>query len=291
VSTDAAAETTEKPKPLRRPLLTEVISKRRLSPEMIRIEVGGPDLAGFPVGEFSDTYVKLQFPAPGAGYEPPFAIEELRSSLPRELWPRVRTYTVAGWDADRSELTIDFVCHGSDGVAGPWAEAARPGDRLQLVGPGGGYTPDPGAGSHLLIGDLCVVPAIEAAIARIPAGVPATVLVEVDDEAERREFTGAAELDVRWFVRDADAQESPLVAAVRQMSDEELLAPTPQLFIHGEAGMVRAVRRELLVERGLPGEHPSISGYWKRSRTEEGWREDKPEWKRLVAADASTAPV
>jgi hypothetical protein len=29
----------------------------------------------------------------------------------------------------------------------------------------------------------------------------------------------------------------------------------------------------------------SASGYWKLKRTEEGWREDKAEWKRLAEAD------
>jgi hypothetical protein len=29
----------------------------------------------------------------------------------------------------------------------------------------------------------------------------------------------------------------------------------------------------------------SVSGYWKRTRTEEGWREDKAEWNRQVEED------
>ena len=39
---------------------------------------------------------------------------------------RVRTYTVREWDGER--LTIDFVVHGDEGVAGPWALPAQPGD-------------------------------------------------------------------------------------------------------------------------------------------------------------------
>jgi hypothetical protein len=30
-------------------------------------------------------------------------------------------------------------------------------------------------------------------------------------------------------------------------------------------------------------------GYWKQTRTEDGWREDKPEWNRLVEADLAGA--
>ena len=58
-------------------------------------------------------------------------------------------------------------------------------------------------------------------------------------------------------------------------------------FVHGEASAVRAVRRHLLVDREIPREALSVSGYWKRTRTEEGWREDKPEWNRLAEADVA----
>ena len=61
-------------------------------------------------------------------------------------------------------------------------------------------------------------------------------------------------------------------------------------FVHGEASTVRAVRRHLLVDRGLPRDALSVSGYWKRSRTEEGWREDKAEWNRLADQDLAAYP-
>jgi hypothetical protein len=47
------------------------------------------------------------------------------------------------------------------------------------------------------------------------------------------------------------------------------------------------VRKHLLVDRAVPKEDLSASGYWKRSRTEEGWREDKPEWNRLAEQDVA----
>ena len=105
--------------------------------------VGGDDLDGFGAGEFTDHYVKVQIPPPGAGYAAPFDAEAIKEQRPREQWPRVRSYTVRAWDAERSLLTLDFVVHGDEGVAGPWAAAAKPGDVLQLTGPGGAYTPDP----------------------------------------------------------------------------------------------------------------------------------------------------
>ena len=63
--------------------------------------------------------------------------------MPREQWPHTRTYTVRWVDHGSRELAIDFVIHGDEGLAGPWAASAQPGDSLIFTGPGGGYNPDP----------------------------------------------------------------------------------------------------------------------------------------------------
>jgi NADPH-dependent ferric siderophore reductase len=58
-------------------------------------------------------------------------------------------------------------------------------------------------------------------------------------------------------------------------------------FVHGEAAAVRAIRHHLVVERGLPVEALSASGYWKLRRTDEQWRAEKREW--MANADADLA--
>jgi len=262
---------------VRRPLLTEVAAVERLTPRMVRVVVTGDDLAGFRAGEFTDHYVKLLIPPPGAPYSAPFDVEDVKARLPREQWPRTRTFSVRAWEPDERRLTIDFVHHGDAGVAGRWAAAARPGDRLQLFGPGGAYAPSPEAPWHLMIGDASVIPAIAASLERVPPGVPVHVLLEVADERERQPLTSPGELRLQWFHAERD-----LLDAVRALD----FAPgTPQVFVHGEASTVRELRRHLLGERGIPREHVSVSGYWKRSRDEEGWREDKADWNRQVEQD------
>jgi NADPH-dependent ferric siderophore reductase len=272
------AETTTRPK--RRTIHATVVSAERLTPGMVRVTVGGDDLDRFAAGEFTDHYVKLQLPPPGADYAAPFDPEDVKAGRPRDHWPRVRTYSVSAWDAERRLLTIDFVVHGDAGVAGPWAAAAQPGDVLQLMGPGGAYAPDPQAAWHLMVGDLSVLPAIGASLARVADGVPVHVLVELDDDADRQPLTSPGDLHVTWL--RADGTERVLLDAVRALAFPD--GPV-HAFVHGEASTVRAVRRQLLVERGLPREALSVSGYWKRSRTEEGWREDKAEWNRLAEQD------
>jgi NADPH-dependent ferric siderophore reductase len=229
---------------------------------MIRVVLGGDELAGFSAGAFSDHYVKLRITPPG------------------EDEPRTRTYTVRDWDAERGRLTIDFVYHGDHGVAGPWAANARPGDELLLLGPGGAYTPDPDADWHLMAGDASVIPAIAASLRRVPAGVPVHVLIEVDGPEEEQPLETPGELHLRWLHRE------DVATAVQAL---DFPPGAVHAFVHGEASAVRDLRRHLLVDRGLPREALSISGYWKRTRTEEGWREDKAEWNRLVEQDAAVA--
>jgi len=269
-------------RPVRRTRHVPVQSVKRLGPHLVRIVVAGDELDGFGAGAFTDHYVKLQLPPAGAPYSAPFDVEEIRATLPREQWPRTRTYTVRAWDPQSRALTIDFVVHGDEGVAGPWAAAARPGDVLQLTGPGGAYRPDPQADWHLLVGDLAVLPAIGASLERIPAGVLVHVIAEVEGPEDELDLTSPGDLRVRWL-HTAGAPSDALVDAVRAL---DFPPGRVHAFVHGEADAVRAVRRHLLVDRRLPREALSVSGYWKRTRTEEGWREDKAEWNRLAELDA-----
>ena len=110
-------ETTTRPK--RRTRHATVVSVEPLTPHLVRVVVGGDDLDGLRAGDFTDHYVKLQIPPPGARYAAPFDAEELKAQLPREHWPRTRSYTVRAWDAERNLLTLDFVIHGDEGVADP----------------------------------------------------------------------------------------------------------------------------------------------------------------------------
>jgi NADPH-dependent ferric siderophore reductase len=266
-----------------------VLSTAQVTPHMVRVVVGGEALRDFGAGEFTDHYVKLQLPARGADYGDDFDLDEIRATRPRELWPRTRTYTVRAWDPERLELTLDFVVHGDSGVAGPWATAARPGDTLQLLGPGGAYAPSPEADWHLMAGDASVIPAIAASLARVGAGTPVFVVIEIDGPAEEQPLASSGDLRLQWLHRSAPPGEEPslLADAVASLA---LPAGRGQAFVHGEASSVRAVRAHLLRDRGIDPADLSCSGYWKLRRTEEGWREDKAEWKRLADADTATTP-
>jgi NADPH-dependent ferric siderophore reductase len=170
-------------------------------------------------------------------------------------------------------------------LAGPWAARLRPGDRVLFVGPGGAYAPRPDADWHLLAGDESALPAIAAALERLPANAPAKVFVEVADPADEQPLTSPGVVELTWLHRGDRPVGEALVAAVRAL---DFPPGTVHAFVHGEAGFVRELRRLLRVERAVPREWLSISGYWRLGMDDEGWRASKPEWNRQVEADEAT---
>jgi NADPH-dependent ferric siderophore reductase len=256
-----------------------VVRKERLTPHMIRVVLGVDPAARLEIGAFTDHYVKLLLPPEGVAYPEPLDIEAIRRDLPREQWPRTRTYTVRAWDEASRELTVDFVLHGDEGLAGPWAANARPGDGIHFMGPGGGYAPDPAAGWHLLAGDESALPAVAAAVEGLPPGALAKVFVEVADPSEEQKLPTEGGADVVWLHRGSRPVGSALVEAVTAL---DFPPGDVQVFVHGEAGFVKELRRHLRLDRGIPLDRLSISGYWRRGADEDGWQASKREWNQQV---------
>ena len=255
-----------------------------LTPHMIRVVLGGATLTGFDASTFTDHYVKLLFPQPGVDYPVPLDMEAVRRDLPREQWPRIRTYTVRAWAPAARELTVDFVYHGDEGLAGPWAANARPGDPVAFLGPGGAYAPDAAADWHLLVGDESALPAIAASVQRLPEGATAWAFIEVAGAEEEQKLGGPAE--VVWVRRGDRPIGAALVEAVREF---EFPAGVVQAFVHGEASVVKELRHLLRIERGVAREQLSISGYWRRGADEDGWQSSKRDWNQQVEADEARA--
>lgn len=246
-----------------------------LSPSMRRVVLGGPGLDAFEPTPFTDQYVNALFVPDGAPYDVPFDVEEVRS-LDGDHKPRGRRYTVRRWDPDTRQLTLDFVVHGDVGYAGRWARHAEPGDRLQVIGPSGGYAPRPDAPWHLMAGDESALPAIAASIESLPDDAVVAVFVVVDSTDHEIELPATSATAIHWLHRNtATTPEDLLVDTIRSF---EFPDGHPHVFVHGEAGETRAVRRHLLGERGIDKASSSISPYWRRDHTDEAWREIKKAW-------------
>jgi NADPH-dependent ferric siderophore reductase len=253
-----------------------------VTPSLRRVHLRTEDLSAFAESTFTDRYVKLVFPKPGVEYPDQIDVRALRGVLPREALPDVRTYTALNPNLEAGTLDIDFVVHGDEGIAGPWAESAAVGDILIVNGPGGAYRPDPTADWHLLVGDESAIPAVTAALEALPADAVARVVVLVESEAHEPQLSLPAGATVT-FVHRESATEGALEAAVRAV---EWLDGRVHAFVHGEAEEVmKGVRPYLLKERGVARDQLSISGYWRRGRTEDGFREWKSEFARAEGDD------
>ncbi|MFB7244970.1 NADPH-dependent ferric siderophore reductase [Streptomyces populi] len=264
----------------RKPHSAKVVRTERLTPHMQRVVLGGDTLADFATSGRTDHYVKLLFGPPGVTYPEPFDLERVREEFPREQWPVTRTYTVRAWDPETRELSLDFVVHGDEGLAGPWALRAQPGEVVRFMGPGGAYAPDPSADWHLLAGDESALPAIAAALESLPDAAAVRAFVEVSGPEEEQKIDSDAE--IVWLYRGDRPVGAALVEAVRALEFPE---GRVHAFVHGEAGFVKELRGLLRVERQIPREDLSISGYWRLGHNEDGWQASKREWNAKVEAE------
>jgi NADPH-dependent ferric siderophore reductase len=256
------------------------------TPSLARVVLGGEGLYGFAPREDTDSYVSVAIPPPGAPYAAPFDLDELKA-LPREQRPHRRRYTVRSWDPGERRLTLEFVVHGDNGIAGPWALHAQPGDALVFTGPAGAYRPDPEADWHLMVGDESALPAIAASLEAVPEGTPVVARLVCDGPGHEVALDSPGRLDLAWLHRrDADDDAELLLEAVR---DVQAPAGRAHAFVHGEAGETRAVRRHLLAERRFEPEWLSCSPYWRRGLTDEAWREIKAAWNADVERDVPAA--
>ena len=261
-----------------------VVRTERLTPGMVRVVLGGGDLEHLAMPAATDAYVNVAFRPVSASYDEVFDPRAVRDTAPPEEWPARRRYTVRAWNAEAHELTLDFVVHADEGVASRWALGAVPGDLLVFEGPSGGYVPSPDADWHLLVGDESALPAIAASLEAMTPGQRAVVRVVCNGPDHEVELGSAAEVDIVWLHRHGDERdESLLLAAVEAV---DFAGGTPFGFVHGEADEIRAVRRHLLQERGLTRQHLSCSPYWRRTMTDEAWRQIKREYVAAMEAEA-----
>ncbi len=279
-----------------RPLHTfQVVSTEQLAPHMRRVVLGGTGFDTFTPGQFTDSYVKFVFVRDDIDVSTlpqPLTMDSF-AELPPEHRPTVRTYTVRRVDADARQITVDFVVHGEHGVAGPWATSAEPGDTVYLMGPGGAYAPDPAADWYLFAGDEAGLPAISAALEALPPNAIGKVFIEVAGPEDEVDLIRPQGVELYWIYRggradlvpeDRAGDHAPLVEAV---TTAQWLPGQVQVFIHGEAqAVMHNLRPYVRKERGVDAKWASISGYWRRGRTEETFRQWKQE---LAAAEAGEA--
>ncbi len=220
----------------------EVVDSAPLSPGMQRLVLTAPELAG------------LQY-QPGQDMMLMVAVDGDR--------PVRRRYTIRALDHARQLLTLDVVRH-AGGPGERWVAAARPGDRIEGIGPRGKIFLAEAVDWHLFVGDDSALPAFLAMTGALPVGARALVILEVPGPGSEQDLVTAADAQVTWLYRDGGPAGDP-AALVATAAAVALPPGRGHAYLAGEATVVLRLR-ETLGARGLAPEQISPKAYWGRGR-------------------------
>jgi NADPH-dependent ferric siderophore reductase len=257
----------------------QVVRARRLGASLVRVTFGGEDLRHF-LSDGRDQSLSLFLPHPGQSV--PQVPHELGDGwwqawreLPDGVRAVMRSYTLRGLRRDAlgqtREIDVDFVLHTPAGPASAWASRAATGDRVVLLGPAVAdnrairFRPPHDTDLVLLWGDETALPAVASILESLPAGQRARVWLETHDAGNVRELATAADAEVTWVVGEGSLD---AVRATRLPAGGR-----PYVWIAGESGSVKALRRHFVQERGVDRRRVTFVGYWRRGMSEEQLRE------------------
>lgn len=234
---------------VRHALQTRALTVDRIehvTPNMLRIWVGGDELDGF-TSPSPDDHIKISVPGD---------VEEIerRDFTPRRFDPAARS------------LAIDFALH-ADGPAMRWARSARPGGALRIGGPRGSAIVPVDFDWWLLVGDESALPAIGRRIEELPAGSRVTAIVAVAGPEDEQRFETAARCETVWVHRPLAEADDPmaLLAAVARFAWPE---GDGFVWIAAEAAVARAIRTHMLEDKGHPAAWLKASGYWIKGKAD-----------------------
>lgn len=270
----------------------QVVRTRRLGPSLVRVTFAGPDLHAF-ASDGCDQSLSLFLPRPGQE-EPVLPMEygdgwrQAWLDIPEDVRAVMRSYTLRTLRRDAQGLTteidIDFVLHGTEpgsatpaGPASQWASRAQAGDRAVLLGPAvadnGAIRFRPPADADLVViwADETALPAASAILESLPAGTRARAWLEVQHTEDIQELVTAADADIDWLVRDDGSPMAVDAVRAAQLPPAE----RPYVWIAGESGQVKELRRHLVREREIDRRRITFVGYWRRGLTEEQLREQE----------------
>jgi len=237
----------------------EVIRTARLTPGMMRVTLGGNELASFASTGVGDEFVRLFFPAEG----------QVEPNLPRATgsgwrWDDgvepapLRTYTVRSARPDENEIVIDFVLH-SGGLASEWAMRARPGSIVGLNSPTGLYDAPEELEWQILIADAAGLPAASRLLEQTPAGIRTRAIFEVAALAHEQSLRTTSQTDITWLLAGNGKSPSRIDEIIRSI---ELPAGMGYVWVAGETKDLRSVRKYLRHEVGLPASAYKVVAYW-----------------------------
>jgi len=243
------------------PRIVEVKRTKHLTPNMLRVTFGGDELLGFPTDAAS---ANIKFLLPHEHQDEASYIASLRGEGDK---PIKRTYTVVEYRTNSNELDVDFALHQDSGPATQFATNAKPGSKLGIAGPGQPKLVNRDADWFIIAGDMTAMPAIEANLKHLPSMATGYVVLEVQTDADKRNFTMPDNMNVHWLINpEPTAGKSELATTVMNLPWK---AGTPYVWVAGESSSVQALRSYFAKTKHLDRTHRYTSGYWKIGQDED----------------------
>ncbi|MBO3663572.1 siderophore-interacting protein [Microbacterium stercoris] len=248
--------------------LAEVVRSERITPHMQRVTFAGDELRALPAHGF-DQWFRLflpradgttDFDAVPEGFGMAGYLKFLMTDSATR--PEYRAYTARALRPEAGELDVDFVAHGDEGVAGPWAQRARAGERVVVLDQGRGFEPH-ASGEYLLVGDESALPAIAGILRDLPRDARGTAIIEIPHAADAQQTDAPDGFEVRWLPRE-DPHERPGMLALMALRALHPLGPLG-VYLAGEQALAAEGRRHL-VAAGIPKHDITFTGYWKVGR-------------------------
>ncbi|MFE5894302.1 siderophore-interacting protein [Streptomyces sp. NPDC056462] len=261
----------------------QVVRTRRLGPSLVRVTFAGTDLHAFH-SDGCDQSLSLFLPHPGQS-EPQVPLElgdgwwQGWRELPDDVRAVMRSYTLRALRRNPDEIDIDFVLHTPAGPASAWAARATAGDRVLLLGPAIAdnrairFRPPQDTDLVVIWGDDTAVPAVSAILETLPAGTRARVWLEVHDAGDIQDLVTEADAEITWLVQEGTRPEGSPMALDTIRAAQLPAAAHPYVWIAGESGCVKALRRHFVGERGVDRHRVTFVGYWRQGLSEEQLRE------------------
>ena len=238
----------------RTPRLISVTEKAWITPNMIRVTCAADWIRTLTPG-LEGANFKLFLPAPGQSDD---SFARQLADGPR---PDVRTYTVRHLRVAVGEIDIDFVDHGDAGPASAWARRCGPGDIAGFAGPGTVKLQHYVADQYVIAADMSALPVAAATLEAMPRDARGVAFFEITSDADRQQIDAPAGVEIAWFVHpDPHAPNVQSIAAIKALPAFD---GRVQTCIAGESSMIKALREEIVIRRGVPKEDAYISGYWK----------------------------
>lgn len=235
----------------------------QLTPLMKRVRLEGQNLGRF--AKFGGMHIRMLFPTEKVpSPEWPTMGENGLAVWPAdEKRPTPRAYTVRRLDVEAGWMDVDFLIHEGESVGSYWAEHARPGMKVGIMGPVGRPVPLD-AQWYVLGADETGLPALSRMLETLAPSTRGFAFVEVADEAEIQEIANNTQIELNWILRNGihaghDERLAKAVLSIEWPQDTNCFG-----WFAAESVAASLVRDTWRTEKGLGRDVTLTATYWRQ---------------------------